>query len=395
MSNFQQQLDEELSKRGLKDADDEAVPKSSEKFRSKQAIFSLTAFLKGLALCVVASCGLVGWALIQADNTQNKISEKLPSKAAVISFDASSDVQPTITMSEAKPISPGIEIKPTKAIPANEIEDVSKNRVGMVPAPVPSLYQGSNIGNIPMIRKEDGLTAFKAYKRPFISKANKPSLSFIVMDIGLSKKMTDGLVKNLPDEVSFAISPYTANLKEVTKQARNSGHEVWLMLPLETQTYPFSDPGPFTLLSNASVVQNKDRLLKLLASTEGYVGLIPPKDHVFKKEDANINPAIKEIFDRGLSVFDTKTTSQSFVSRIAEREGFPYGKNNFWLDDDLTPANLNQTLRQAVELAEARGKATVMLRPYPASIKALQKFLNSAAADKFQLAPASAVVNND
>jgi polysaccharide deacetylase 2 family uncharacterized protein YibQ len=166
------------------------------------------------------------------------------------------------------------------------------------------------------------------------------------------------------------------------------------MLPLQTKDYPLVDSGPFTLLTGAQLEKNNDRLQQLLSNAKGQVGFIPNKDHVFKTEDVNVNPAIKKLLKKGFAILDSNTSGRSFVSDLAYKNDYPYGQNNFWLDDDLSPLGLNQRIRQMMDLAEATGSATMMLRPYPASIKALQKFLNSAAAEKFQLAPASAVLKN-
>ena len=41
---------------------------------------------------------------------------------------------------------------------------------------------------------------------------------------------------------------------------------------MEPSDYPRSDPGPYTLLTSASLVENLDRLEWTLAQATGYVG---------------------------------------------------------------------------------------------------------------------------
>jgi len=62
------------------------------------------------------------------------------------------------------------------------------------------------------------------------------------------------------------------------------------------------------------------------------------------------------------------------------------------MDDDLTPIGLNRQIRRMIELGTAKGRLVVMLNNYPTSLNALNKFLSSAAANDFQLAPLSAQV---
>ena len=402
--DFQQQLDNEIERRGLNKSDGSENPTTP-----KKSNFSFSAFFKGIVICSLFMGGLVGWAFLKANETQEYIIATLPSKTAVIVTESgqkqtTADVKPTIRMPED-----AREVEPVEAIPPQNVakttiieetpeeitplEDIEENAQGMVPAPVPGLYENKTYGQLPKQREKDGLTSFKAYKRPFVKSADKPVISIVITNLGLSSRTTDGIIKNFPADISLAFSPYTNAINSTIKEARDDGHEAWLMLPIETKNYPLDDPGPNTILSNASVRQNKDRLYKSLGDTGGIVGVIPFKNHIFIREDANINLAIKDLFSRGLAFLDSRTSVQTFVQNLAEKEGYIYGRNNFWLDENITPLAMNQMLRKTMDHAKANGSAILMLRPYPASIKTLQKFLNSNVANEFQLAPASAVVS--
>jgi polysaccharide deacetylase 2 family uncharacterized protein YibQ len=236
------------------------------------------------------------------------------------------------------------------------------------------------------------VTPFDAYKRPFKPQEGKIKLSVVITDVGLSQEATTKIINNFPPDVTLAFSPYGTSVKILVDQARESGHEAWMVLPMETSKYPLDDPGPSTLLLNASVAQNQQRLTSVLASANGYVGFVAQKNHAFRAEDSMTNPSISEIFDRGLAIADSNTNVSSFVARTAARNNYPHVKNNFWLDDNLTPLALNQKIRQLIEYGQIHNKAVIMMNPYPASLNALQKFLNSAAAQDFQLAPLSAQV---
>lgn len=398
MNGFQEQLDEEIDKRGLRAAD---VSESSKTVK-KKALFSLPSFLKGLVVCGLFGAVVIGWVWFKSDDTMKIIQDKLASKTAIVEKDSSAiyrlgETQPVLRMPDvnlALEETPAIvkKIDSTESIKPVSMASKSKNGKELVSAPVPGLYENTSAGMLPMVRKEDSLTPFEAYKRPFVKTSDKPLLSIIFFDAGLSRKMTEGLIENFPPEVTLSLSPYSRDLKLLTDVARQNGHEVWLTLPMETKNYPLNDPGPSTLLVNASVEQNKNRLNAVLSSTQGYAGFVSQKDHVFKREDANVNPAIREIFDRGLAVLDSNPSLYSFVGDIASQHDYPNAKNNFWLDDDLTPMGLNQKIRQMIEYGESGDNLVVMLHTTPASVKALQKFLHSAAAEKFQLAPVSAQI---
>ncbi len=212
MKDFQKQLDSELEKRGLKEPEKE-----------KAGVFSIMAFFQGLFLCFFASSILIGWAAYWSEVTYQNISEKLPSKTAIVKTGSDpvlrvggTNSQPTLTMPPPQDTTPEIEqpadeekpveiIETPEVIDAIPLEKVEKNNKGMVPAPVPGLFENTTSGQIPKIRSEDNLTAFKAYKHPFIKDANKPSLSIVITNLGLSEKMLNGVIENFPDEISIGL----------------------------------------------------------------------------------------------------------------------------------------------------------------------------------------------
>lgn len=427
MSDFEQHLNQELEKRESSGASEDASLDNDDVLLPKKryrglSFFSFSAFFKGFVVCSLFLGCLLAWAWFQAEATTQAMIDKMASKTAIVNRDAANiyrlgESQPILTMPKADAVKENPDI-----IDMNIKEDITNSennselvlteeppRVedtiiaqpiapppvngGLAPAPIPGLYQSSVAGLLPVVSKTDNLTPFQAYKRPFKKSSDKPRLSILLFNVGLSQKLTRDIIDEFPPEITLSFSPYARDLKTLTAAARQRGHEVWLTLPLETKNYPLNDPGPSTLLVNASVEQNQSRLTSLLASTQGYAGFVSQKEHVFKREDADVNPSIEEIFKRGLAIVDSNPSLYSFVGDVAARKDYPHAKNNFWLDDNLTAIGLNQKIRQIIEYGDSGGSVVVMLRPYPASIKALKKFLNSAAADKFQLAPVSAQVS--
>lgn len=395
MSGFQDQLDEEIEKRGLSPKEDPPEEPVSE---NKKSLFSLTSFVKGLALCTLFFFGLIGWAWFKADDTQKVMDNKLASKTAVVKQSDSntfhlSDAQPVLKMPPVEAENEVISDEPAVASAEdNELLNKFDGSGALVSAPVPGLYESTGAGLLPTPRKDDGLTPFEAYKRPFKKNNEQPVISIVITDLGISRSKTEKIIEDMPADITLAFSPYARNLKLLTDVARKAGHEVWLTLPMETKNYPINDPGPSTLLVNASVEQNKSRLTSTLAATQGYAGFVSEKNHVFRSEDSEVNPSVKEIFSRGLAVLDSNTSVSSFVGGIASKNDYPHAKNNFWLDDDMTPIALNQQIRRMMEYAQGADHVIVMLHPYPASLKTIKKFLDSEASKNYQIAPVSAQV---
>lgn len=407
MSSFQDQLESEMYRRGLKKKPVEKTgsekkkkkPKKEKIRREKQQSkkkplpFSFSSFFIALIIGSILLFILFLWLWLSADKTAEKLQSRLPTKTAIINKEVdigitAEDVQPILRMGST--VDESEMIAAEQKAPASSEENTT-----LTIAPIPGLYESTDYGPLPIINKEDGMTAFKAYKKPANKNLEKPSIAFIMTDMGLNDKQTENLISNLPDIVSFSFSPYAWNVKALMMMARQEGHETWLTLPLETKNYPLEDPGPLSILISSEVKQNQLRLNTLLGKASGYVGFITNKDHVFRAEDVRNKQSFKEIFGRGLAIIDSNDKSINFVEDLAKTKGYPYAQNDFWLDEDLTPLALNQKLRQALEQSRNSGTAIVMLRPYPASIKTLQKFMTSVAAQEFNIVPASTLVKTD
>jgi len=420
MSDFQSQLDGELERRGLKpktSETDEAKnkpkkkktkkekPKKEKKKKEAKAKkplpFSFKSFFIALTLGVLIFAGMVVWLTMNANKTAEKFVENLPTKTAIVNREVdpiitTEDVQPVLRMT---PMEPEEQEKPpvpedTKVTQAVAVSTAPESNTNAI-APIDGLYQSSDYGLLPITNKETGMTPFKAYKKDVSVDGAKPSIAFIVVNMGINNDLTKNLIESLPEEITLSFSPYAWNVKALMMAAQQDKHETWMTIPLETKDYPKTDPGPLAILNGASIKQNQIRLNTLMGKAVGYAGFISEKDHAFRSENARTSPIFKDVFNRGLAIIDSNDKSINFVKRIAEKNGYPHGQNNFWLDDDLRPLALNQKLRQALEQSRNNGKTIVMLRPYPASIKTLQKFLSSVAAQEFNIIPASALVTSE
>jgi polysaccharide deacetylase 2 family uncharacterized protein YibQ len=390
------------------------APRSSKTSKKESGGFSLRSFGIGLLMGALFLVALTVWAFLQADETDNAMRQRLSSKTAMV--DNILPLEEEITQEAAQAPLDVREVAPVIAVPPGEEAQAPRppssgtvtdavappetpvpetpsepEDAALVTAPVPELYESTPAGIKPKVRERDGLTAFEAYQKPYTIRSGKPVISLVVTNLGISSAVTRAAISELPSGVSLSFSPYASDLQTMVDEARGDGHEVWLTLPLESEDFPLQDPGPLTFLNNVAEAQNQQRLDRLLASVAGYVGFVPNKDHAFTSQNA-LSPTIQEIFARGLAVVESRSGRDNFIRETAVKNDYPFGKTDFWLDEDKTPMALNRRIRQMMELARARGSAVIMVEPYPASINAVNKFLSSAAADEFQIAPLSAQV---
>src|SRR3546814_2978140 len=75
------------------------------------------------------------------------------------------------------------------------------------------------------------------------------------------------------DLISLSFSPYARDIEAQVASARRAGHEVLIDLPIEPLGFPRDDPGPSTLLTSLSLLDNLNRLAWVLGQAAGYVGV--------------------------------------------------------------------------------------------------------------------------
>lgn len=407
MADFRAVLDDEVGK-AVDDSIKKNHAKKPKRSLSLSQFFAFKTFLKLCFLFLFLIASLVGWAYFMHSQTKISMQERLASKTVLIEK-ASGETYRVSDTNEKTPsvvddftpdlIKNDIDIEPLDVIatgPNNDKPPIEEPAVvvnlqgPLAAAPIPDLFESTPEGLIPKARLEDGLTPFKAYKRPFAPTTSKPKISFVAVNVGMSRKRTEEMINDLPPTISLAFSPYAPDIKLLSDAARSAGHETWLMAPLENEGYPLNDPGPNTLLINASIEQNQARLLATMGSAVGYVGLVSWPGHIFKQKDVDTSPSVQQIFGRGLAVLDSATASdRDFGQRLAFNNEFPFLKNNFWIDENLTDDEIKRQMISITDLATAKEQAVVLFYPYPRAIKAVLNWIDSPSAQGYELAPAS------
>ncbi len=361
MSDFQSTLNDVMSEKN-----DEPV----SPLKNKRRLFSFKFFFVGLFLLSLFFASAIIWASFKYETDLTIVD--MPSKTAIVA--PASSFQRQVTTLTIQP----------EVIPA----DIQKQGIeSEVLAPPPDKKQPIETITAPKeVIKQDSFT-------PQESTITKPKLSFIITDLGISPAKTKEIIQKFDKSISLSMSPYSSQLDSLITLAKKDGHEIYVTLTLETRGYPLNDGGPLTLMVSSSTTKNLQRLDALLKKSKDIKGFVAQKDHIFKAEDANINPAINKIFNEGFAIIDSEPKDKSFLKTLAARRNYPFAQNTLWLDDILTPAAIERNILAISEYAELNKDIIIMLRPYPNSIKALEEFLKSDKVKTFDLVPASSQLN--
>ena len=280
----------------------------------------------------------------------------------------------------------------TKKPDLNISKAVEIKRTPLAPVPNEALILFSKTGPLPVLGP-DGLKAFKHYARPFKDTSKLPRIAILVKGVALNMRMSNAAVKSLPPEISVAISPYGKEPQKWVTKARSNGHEVFLMLPMEPLSYPANDPGPHTLMADYTVRDNIRRLKWLLSRFTGYVGVVNDMGSKFTASRKAVEPIISDLHDRGLMVFDGRTSRYSLLAKEARKIGMPRVSNTRYIDNEVNEAHILKQLKALENSARTYGASVGIMNTYPLSIKIVNQWAASLKEKGFQLVPVTAIVN--
>ncbi len=261
------------------------------------------------------------------------------------------------------------------------------------PAPDAALVEDGPSGPLPVIGGK-GEMPWRVYAAPPPAAAalkGKGLVAVVVTGLGLSAAVTNAAIGMLPGAVTLAFDPYAPNLDEWVARARGKGHELLIILPMEPDDFPASDPGPYGLLTANEAGENLRRLKIVLSRMQGYVGVITGMGGRFTPVDASVRPVVEELKVRGLMIIDASGASKSVVSKIANELKVPRAAGDIIVADNLSRKNTGLKFIATEGIVRRKSVALVVVPPTPAALESLSVWAAGLAAKKLALVPASAV----
>jgi hypothetical protein len=270
-------------------------------------------------------------------------------------------------------------------------------QVAGAPEPAPGaavdkrLVENSRHGPLPRIGP-DGARPADVYAqavKPGGANPDGPRIALVVGKLGVSASTTADAMTRLPAAVTFAFTPYGAEVAQMAARARSDGHEVLLQVPMEPFDYPDNDPGPQTLLTSLAPDQNVDRLHWLMSRFQGYVGITNYMGARFTASDRAIAAVLRETAKRGLIYVDDGSSPRSLASQMAGANKLPFAKADVVIDAVATPGEIDKALARLETIARERGLAVGGASALPVSIDRIARWTKAATARGIILVPVS------
>jgi len=287
---------------------------------------------------------------------------------------------PTATPSPSTPLPPQI-------VPATVDKPVVAGRNLVAD---PALIEQTPQGPLPRIAT-DGRTPMTAYAPP-VAASKAPRIAIVVSGLGISARQTAAAIQGLPAGVTLAFAPYEDDVARWVGEARRTGHEVLLEVPMEPYDFPDSDPGPHTLRAAVSEETNTERLVWSMTRFTGYAGVTNLLGGRLLADSDSLEPVMTYVARRGLLFFDSGPQGHSVAPDVAHRINAPYVQSTIALDTIQTGMEVDARLSQLEQLARTNGSAAATSAVYPITIDRIANWAKGLQGRGFVLVPASAIV---
>jgi polysaccharide deacetylase 2 family uncharacterized protein YibQ len=261
-----------------------------------------------------------------------------------------------------------------------------------VPPTDKRLIEPSKHGSLPKIGT-DGVRPLDAYASPIpvATSGNADSMiAIVITGLGVSASATGDAISKLPPAITFGFVPYGADLQRWVVQARSTGHEVLLQIPMEPFDYPDNDPGPQTLTASATKEQNIDRLHFFLSRSQGYVGVANFMGARFTANEDALAAVLAETGKRGLLFLDDGSSSRSLIQRAATKTKAPFLKADLVIDTKTEWAEIDAALVKLEAIAAEKGVAIATASSLPVTMERIARWAKTLEARGIRLVPVSA-----
>jgi len=236
----------------------------------------------------------------------------------------------------------------------------------------------------------DGRRPDEAYARAHAPRTG-PVVALIVGGLGMSERLTLEAIETLPPEVTLSFAPYANDLQGWIDRARAAGHEVLIELPMEPFDYPNNDPGPHTLLADASEAENARRLAWLLSRSAGYAGVINYQGARLGAAPAPLSQIFARLEARGLTMFHDGAGRRQVIEAAGREANARLVLADRVIDADPSPESVETRLLELEALALQNGSALGSGFAYPVTVDAAAAWAEGLSRRGYVLAPASHV----
>lgn len=252
-----------------------------------------------------------------------------------------------------------------------------------------ALVEQSEAGPLP-VRAADGRRPFDVYARPW-SGARGARVAIVIGGLGVSQTGTQAAIARLPPEVTLAFAPQGNSIGRWMQDARRTGHEIVMQVPLEPFDFPRVNPGRNTLTVEATPAQNIANLHWALSRTTNYVGVMNYMGARISADRDAFAPIIAELGQRGLLYLDDGSSARSLAQELSLANRVPFAAADATIDEARDRASILDKLDQLERTARARGFALGTGSAFDVTVDTVASWIAEARRRGIEIVPVSAL----
>jgi len=270
-------------------------------------------------------------------------------------------------------------------LPKEDVEEIA-----LAYGPDPASVNVENVDNIVPESKKITVKTPPEYEPLRVS--GSPKIAIIIDDMGVDRKHSQQVI-DIDAALTLAFLPYAEKLEDITKRARDNGHELIIHMPMQAMSAPVS-LGPIALKTGMDEAAIKVNMQAALESFDGYVGLNNHMGSKVTQDPLIMNWVMETLKGKGLYFVDSKTISSSVAAETARLNGLPTAERDVFLDHEATDDFVKNALSKVEAVAANKGYAIAIGHPKSVTIEGLKKWIPAARARGFEIVHASALVQH-
>ena len=228
-----------------------------------------------------------------------------------------------------------------------------------------------------------------ASEQPALPADTIPKVAIVIDDLGPDLAHTDRAL-TLPKAVTLSFLPYAEATPWIAAAAERRGHEVLVHMPMQATGAEY--PGPMALRTDLLPGEIQRRLVAALLRVPGAIGINNHMGSAFTADANALIPVCEELAARHLVFFDSRTTPDTQVVRVAHAFGVASAERDVFLDDEQTAGAVDVQLAELEAKARQQGVAIAIGHPHDVTLAALAAWTAQAASRGFVIVPLSEAI---
>ncbi len=225
--------------------------------------------------------------------------------------------------------------------------------------------------------------------------AEAPAIALVLFGFGDDAAADRALLKR-EEPFAVALSAADADHEKMLREARGGAHEIVLLVPMEPERYPTTNPGPGTLLVSMSGAKIESMTRGYLREAGGVIAVANYMGSMATQDEPFVRALYRVLKKEGVGFLHLSPAPRSVCRAMAASEGVAYDAPDFTLDAE-TKAGRGKALAAAwdavLERATRHGDALVMMRATPAALEFLDAQFRKKGGPGFRLVAPSTVLH--